>query len=172
MRGPSVDVSIVIVNWNSADYLLKCLRSVYEFTRGLVLEIVVVDNASTEPGLEAIEKEFPQAKVIRSPNNVGFARANNLGFTHTAGDCVLFLNPDTELIQPTINILLDSAENTGLEYPVIPNEGGTLVGAPFGNRFEYVPGEAGYSRDAEKIEATMRTWEGVDREALRARARA
>jgi 5,5'-dehydrodivanillate O-demethylase len=73
---------------------------------------------------------------------------------------------------PTINILLDSAENSGLEYPVIPNEGGTLVGAPFGNRYEYVPGEAGYSRDAEKIEATMRTWEGVDVQAIRARARA
>jgi 5,5'-dehydrodivanillate O-demethylase len=73
---------------------------------------------------------------------------------------------------PTVNRIADEAENASLEYPVIPNEGGVLVGAPFGRQAKYIPSEGGYSRDAELIEATMATWEGVDRQAIMAAARA
>ena len=61
---------------------------------------------------------------------------------------------------PTVNIFTQDSENQGLEHPVIPNEGAEHVGASRGGNFTYRPAEAGYSRDAEKIEATMRTWEG------------
>jgi 5,5'-dehydrodivanillate O-demethylase oxygenase subunit len=65
--------------------------------------------------------------------------------------------------EPTVNVFRDPAENTGLEYPAIPHEEGALVGAPVGERgYKYRPSEAGYSRDADKIEATMGTWKGVD----------
>ena len=62
-----------------------------------------------------------------------------------------------------MNVFRNADENTGLEYPVIPHESGEWVGAPFGDNFKYRPSEGGYSRDADKIEATMRTWENVDR---------
>jgi 5,5'-dehydrodivanillate O-demethylase len=60
--------------------------------------------------------------------------------------------------EPTMNIFRDHAENEGLDFPMIPNEGGEWVGAPRGGNFTYHPQEAGYSRDADKIEATMATW--------------
>jgi hypothetical protein len=69
--------------------------------------------------------------------------------------------------EPTMNVLRDSAENTGLEFPVIPNEAGEWVGATRGDfgGWEYRPQEAGYSRDGDKITATMLTWKDFDREA-------
>jgi hypothetical protein len=72
-----------------------------------------------------------------------------------------------------MNIFRTEAENSGLEHPRIPGEGGPLIGAGgFGRTYTYVPSEGGYSRDADKIEQTMRTWEGIDREALMAAASA
>ena len=64
--------------------------------------------------------------------------------------------------EPSVNVFRDPSENTGLEYPVIPHESGEFVGASIGGRAKYSPSEAGYSRDADKIEATMRTWEGFE----------
>ena len=61
--------------------------------------------------------------------------------------------------EPTINIFRDPAENEDLDFPVIPNEGGEWVGAPRGGNFTYHPQETGYSRDADKIEAVMATWQ-------------
>ena len=65
-----------------------------------------------------------------------------------------------------MNIIRSAEDNTGLEYPVVPHESARLVGAHFGNNFKYRPSEGGWSRDADKIEATMRTWEGVDHSAV------
>jgi hypothetical protein len=65
--------------------------------------------------------------------------------------------------EPSVNVFRDAAENSGLEYPAIPHEEADLVGAPVGERgYRYRPSEAGYSRDADKIEATMSSWKGVD----------
>ena len=67
---------------------------------------------------------------------------------------------------PTMNIFRTAEENSGLEHPRVPGEGGPLIGAGGFRGYDYVPSEGGYSRDADKIEETMRTWQGVDREAL------
>jgi GT2 family glycosyltransferase len=88
------------------DYLRECLASIYEHTEGVSFEILIVDNASPAGGVGVLEREFPQIKLIRSPTNLGFAGANNLGFRQSCGTYVLFLNPDTKLIGPTISILL------------------------------------------------------------------
>ena len=100
------DVSIVIVNWNSSAYLRECLASIAEQTHGFKLEIIVVDNASTEHGLEHVEREFPEARFLRLEKNLGFAGANNEGFRHAHGRYLLLLNPDTKLVTPAINIML------------------------------------------------------------------
>src|SRR5262249_43169640 len=67
--------------------------------------------------------------------------------------------------EPTINVFRDPAENTGLEYPAIPQEEGEWAGATFGERDTYHPSEAGYSRDADKINAAMASWKGFKSEA-------
>ena len=72
------DLAIVIVNWNTRDLLHDCLTSVYA-NRGADFQVCVVDNASTDGSAEMVEREFPQAHVIRSLRNGGFAYANNLG---------------------------------------------------------------------------------------------
>jgi GT2 family glycosyltransferase len=102
-------LSIIMVNWNSLGYLRKCLKSVNEHVRDLSFEIIVVDNASPESGIEALNADFPKVVVIKSAINLGFAGANNLGFAKSSGEYVLFLNPDTELIDNAFKTMLDQA---------------------------------------------------------------
>jgi N-acetylglucosaminyl-diphospho-decaprenol L-rhamnosyltransferase len=102
-----MDLSIICVNWNSVEYLRECIPSIYEHTRGIRFEIIVVDNASPEGGVDALKQEFPDIVLLKSPENLGFAGANNLGFQQSKGRCILFLNPDTKLLNPAINIVLE-----------------------------------------------------------------
>jgi N-acetylglucosaminyl-diphospho-decaprenol L-rhamnosyltransferase len=92
-----MDLSIIIVNWNSLPDLRPCLASVYRETRALTFEVIVVDNASAEDCGPAIRQEFPGVIFYRSGTNLGFGRANNLGFALSSGELILFLNPDTEI---------------------------------------------------------------------------
>src|SRR5579862_1099128 len=101
-----MEVSIIFVNWNSADYLRDCLASVYATTQNIQFEIIVVDNASSEPGLDAVAQQYPEAKIIASETNLGFAGANNVGFRHSTGKYILLLNPDTKLLGPSIEIMV------------------------------------------------------------------
>jgi GT2 family glycosyltransferase len=101
-----VELSIIFVNWNSLDYLRECIASIYENTEDVSKEIIVVDNASPEGGVETLKQRFPEVNIIKSNENLGFARANNLGFKQSVGDYVLFLNPDTKLKGPAISVLL------------------------------------------------------------------
>jgi N-acetylglucosaminyl-diphospho-decaprenol L-rhamnosyltransferase len=103
---PPMDLSIIFVNWNSLEYLQGSIASIYENTEGASLEIVVVDNASPEEGVETLLQKFPAVKLIKSSTNLGFSRANNLGFKQSCGECVLFLNPDTKLVGPAISTML------------------------------------------------------------------
>jgi GT2 family glycosyltransferase len=101
-----MELSIICVNWNSVDYLRECIASVYEYTRGISFEIIVVDNASSQEGVDTLREQFPQVTIIKSAKNLGFAGANNVGFRHSTGTYVLLLNPDTKLISPAINTML------------------------------------------------------------------
>ena len=105
-----MDLSIIYVNWNSLNYLRECIASVYEYTRGIDFEIIVVDNASPEGGVDAIKEEFPDVVLIKSADNLGFAGANNVGFKESKGRNVLFLNPDMKLLNPAINIMYDALQ--------------------------------------------------------------
>ncbi len=111
------DVSIIIVNWNSAALLRACLAGIYSNTKTIRYEILVVDNASFDGCGEMLEKEFPQARFIQNGENGGFARANNLGFRRALGRVVLFLNPDTEIQGEAIERMLqfiDSNADAGV----------------------------------------------------------
>lgn len=101
------ELSIIIVNWDSVDYLIGCITSIYEYTHKVSYELIVVDNASPGGGVDRITPLFPLVKLMKSDRNLGFAGANNLGFIHSVGQYILLLNPDTKLLGPAINILLD-----------------------------------------------------------------
>src|SRR5690606_31300734 len=72
------------------------------------IEVIVVDSASFDGCDKMLAAEFPAAVYIQSDSNIGFARANNLGLRHARGGYILFLNPDTEFIEPAIPRLLES----------------------------------------------------------------
>ena len=101
------ELSIICVNWNSLDYLIKCIESIYANHPEVQFEIVVVDNASPEGGLERLVERFPEVCLVRSEKNLGFAGANNLGCKHSRGQYLLLLNPDTSVIGPAISLLLN-----------------------------------------------------------------
>ncbi|CDM65088.1 glycosyltransferase family 2 protein [Pyrinomonas methylaliphatogenes] len=90
-----VGISIIIVNWNTKDYLRRCLASIYRNLPSCKCEIIVVDNASSDGSVEMVRSLFPEVKLIVSETNLGFARGNNIGFQNARGEFVFVLNPDT-----------------------------------------------------------------------------
>lgn len=104
-----MELSIIYVNWNSVPYLRESIASIYEHTHGMSFEVIVVDNASPQGGVDDLRKQFPEITIIKSEKNLGFAGANNVGFRHSRGKYVLLLNPDTKLSGPAINIMLERA---------------------------------------------------------------
>jgi GT2 family glycosyltransferase len=90
-----VDLSVLIVNYNVKAYIDQCLRSVERASQGLQVEVIVVDNASSDGSVAHIQKHFPWVTCIASPENLGFGRANNLAAAQAKGEFVLYLNPDT-----------------------------------------------------------------------------
>jgi GT2 family glycosyltransferase len=101
-----VDLSIITVNWNSENYLRECIPSICRWTSEVSYEVIVVDNASPSGRVDSLKERFPEIKLIKSSKNLGFSGANNLGFRHSTGDYVLFLNPDTKLNSPAIDIMM------------------------------------------------------------------
>lgn len=106
-----MNVSIIIVNYNTKDITLQTISSVYTKTKDIDFEIIVVDNASTDGSVEAIENAFPDVKLIKSSENLGFGRANNKGAEIAKGRNLFFLNPDTILINNAVKILSDYLDN-------------------------------------------------------------
>lgn len=97
-----MDLSIIIINWNSAEYIRNCLRSLFENTEGIEFEVIVIDNGSFDSCERIILSEFPNVRFFQSNDNLGFAKANNYGSEKASGEYFLFLNPDTEIIGEAI----------------------------------------------------------------------
>lgn len=93
------DLSVVIVNWNTCAFLQDCLASLVEASRSISMEVIVVDNASSDGSLEMMLAEFPQVRLIRNERNAGYALANNQGLSVANGRYCLLLNADT-LVTP------------------------------------------------------------------------
>jgi len=108
--GAPPSVSIIIVSYNTRELTIACLRSVYAETRRLSFEVIVVDNDSTDGSAAAIAAEFPQARLIASSENYGFAKANNLAIAEAGGEWVLLLNPDTVVRNGAIDTLVGFAD--------------------------------------------------------------
>jgi GT2 family glycosyltransferase len=100
-----IDISIIIVNWNTKDLLKNCLDSVYQTVNNLALEVIVVDNASTDGSCEMLERDFPQVIRICNQKNKGFGAANNQAFAVMNGQYALLLNTDAVLTPKAVNKL-------------------------------------------------------------------
>lgn len=102
-----MDLSIIIVNWNTREYLRRCLTSIREFPFSGETETIVVDNASDDSSADMVRERFPEVVLISNDENVGYACGNNQGMVIARGDYILLLNPDTEVKDGTIDTLVE-----------------------------------------------------------------
>jgi len=124
-----MDLSIIIVNWNTRDLLDACLASVYASTGGLQLEVFVVDNASGDGSAAMVRTRYPHVRLIENFENRGFAAANNQAIALSAGRYVLLLNSDTELASDALSYLvrfMDAHPRAGAVGPLLLNADGSL----------------------------------------------
>jgi GT2 family glycosyltransferase len=121
----NVEVSIVIINYNTFALTCGCINSIVKMTSGLKYEIIVVDNNSTEFPASDFKRKFQDIILIESPVNVGFAKGNNLGIARASGKYILLLNSDTVLLNDAVSRaknFLECEQDVGvlaarLEYP-------------------------------------------------------
>jgi len=128
-----LDIGIVIVNYNVASLLRKCLRSVME-SKGVALSVCVVDNCSSDGSVAMVREEFPLVHVIENPMNCGYAAANNAGLRFFFSEMpvcryLLLLNPDTELPPDALQNMvafMDSRPDVGVAGPMLVLPDGKL----------------------------------------------
>lgn len=101
-----MEISVIIVNYNTCSVTKHCLDSIFEKTKDVSFEVIVVDNNSSDGSQEMLEK-YPGITYIQSGTNLGFGRANNLGYEKAIGDYVLLLNSDTYLINNALKCFVD-----------------------------------------------------------------
>ena len=109
-----MDVSIIIVNYNTINLVIDCIKSIKEFTTGISYEIIIVDNHSNDNIETSIQEAFgpdPSIQCYTLQENIGFGKANNFGFAHSKGRHLFCLNPDTLLLNNAIKILSDYLDN-------------------------------------------------------------
>jgi GT2 family glycosyltransferase len=129
MPSPSVEISVVIVAWNAKRYLELCLDSLEEAPPRRSLEVLVVDNASADGTAEMVEARFPSVKLIRSAENLGFAKGNNVAIRQCVGRYIALVNPDVIVLPGCLDALadfLDQNPKVGNVGPRVLNPDGTL----------------------------------------------
>src|ERR1700733_12650007 len=100
-------VSVVIVVWNAKKYVLECLKSLREHCAQLCPEVIVVDNASTDGTPELVAELYPEFKLIRNGENLGFAKANNIGIAQASGDYICLVNSDVKFLDDCISPMIE-----------------------------------------------------------------
>lgn len=120
-----MDVSFIIVNWNTKKLLEQAIASIYKHAKDINYEIIVVDNASTDGSAEHVKRKFPKVKLIINNQNLGFAKANNQAIKIAKGEFIFLLNSDAYLIDESLKNLITRARqipNLGAIAPQILNE--------------------------------------------------
>lgn len=124
-----MDLSVVILNWNTAALLEQCLETLVGTQSALEYEIVVVDNNSTDNSREMAAAMFPTVRVIANPENLGFGAGNNVAVPQTTGQWILFLNSDTTVLPDALTRLVqfaDSSDDIGIVGAKLLNPDGSL----------------------------------------------
>lgn len=102
-----MDVSIIIVNYNTRELLSDCIKSICSNTVDVQYEVIVSDNGSTDGSVEMLRAEYPQVIIIENKRNIGFGAANNRALDHAKGKYVFFLNSDTILLNNAVKYFKD-----------------------------------------------------------------
>lgn len=124
-----IDVSVIIVSWNARDYLMDCLHSLMSENSASRMEVIVVDNGSTDHSPEAVKERFSSVKLILNKTNRGFAAANNIGIRMSKGRYVCLVNSDVRVLNSCIDRLcsyMDQNASIGMLGPRILNADLTL----------------------------------------------
>lgn len=130
---PALQLSIIIVSWNVRDLLRTCLRSIAAGRGDLDLEVVVVDSGSSDGTPQMVEEAsgelaFP-VRLIARPDNVGFPKGNNIGIRQARGRYILLLNPDTEIVDDALRVMisyLEENEDVGVVGPQLRYPDGSV----------------------------------------------
>jgi GT2 family glycosyltransferase len=124
-----VVVSVIIVSWNARDYLTQCLESLTREVCRYPMEIIVVDNASTDGSAEMVEARFPKVRLVCNGNNLGFAKANNVGISKSSGRYLCLINSDVKVLKDCITRLVEECERrpgVGMVGPRVIAGDGTM----------------------------------------------
>lgn len=137
----ALTLSVIIVNWNVRELLRRAIHSVYQSWDDCPgLEIIVVDNASSDDSVAMVKDTYPAVRIIANSSNLGFTAANNQGLAIAQGDFILLLNPDTEVVGVALPALIDYAKRNprdGMIGPQLLNPDGTVQ--PSRRRFPTLP---------------------------------
>jgi GT2 family glycosyltransferase len=123
-----VDLSIIIVSWNTKEFLLPCVKSVFENEQGISREVIVVDNGSQDGSGNEVKVTFPYIYLVENQKNMGFAKAVNQGLQKASGRYVLLLNPDTQVKNGAIERLMsfmDAHPKAGISGAQLLNSNGS-----------------------------------------------
>lgn len=124
-----VDLSIIIVSYNTKDLTRQCLKSICENVKGISFEVICVDNNSQDSSGDLIKKEFPQIELIESKENLGYAKGNNLGVKKSKARYVVLLNSDTVILPGALEKVFDFMEDNldaGAASPKLLNPDGSI----------------------------------------------
>jgi len=131
----NIKLSIVIVNYNTKVLLVECLDSIFKNPFHGNFEVIIVDNASKDGSLELVQKKYPQVKTIKNEENLGFAKANNVGIKISQGKYILLLNSDTEIISNSLNKMFNYMEDNpsaGIVGPKLIGVNGKIIQMSWG----------------------------------------
>lgn len=129
MPGVVPDVSVIIVNYNVKDYLLNCLRSIEQRLPGVTVEVIVVDNHSSDNSVAELQPLFPDITWVALQENIGFGKGNNAALPYCNGRYILFLNPDTIVSRDTFNTMvafMDAHPDVGMSGCKLLNADGSF----------------------------------------------
>ncbi len=124
-----MDISIIIVTWNSHGFIRNCLDSIYFLPDRVRYEIVVVDNGSSDNTPEIVREFYPEVDLIENKKNLGYAKANNQGIEKSQGEYILLLNPDTQIFENSLALMHDFMEanpQVGALGPKLLNPDGSI----------------------------------------------
>ena len=150
---PQYDLSVIIVNYNTGDFLVRCLDSVASQSK-VNSEVIVVDNASQDNSREEISKNYPWVKLITSRQNLGFAGANNKALNICKGKYIYYLNPDTEVRPGAFKCMIeymDSHPEVGLAGTRLVNPDGSFQSSVE----KQYPGERCAKRELEELKGDI-----------------
>jgi len=118
-----MDLSIIIVTWNSQEFIRNCLDSIFLSQGNFSSEVIMVDNGSSDETAKIVEELYPQVNLIQNKKNLGYAKANNQGIEEARGEYILLLNPDTQVLEDALSLMYEFME----EHPELGALGPRLL---------------------------------------------